>query len=128
MKDLQRLLPPTGGTRLVTLTTDPEFDTPPVLKAYAERFNAEPGRWIFLTGSKPQIASLATGSLKLTAVENKPEARQTPEDLFVHSTLFVVVDRRAQLRGVFETSGEGIDTAKVRTRILAAVRRLERER
>ena len=127
MKELQDALPPDSQAKLVTLTTDPDFDTPPVLKAYAQRFGAEPGRWTFLTGTKAQIAKLAVDSLKLSAIPKKPEERKSPEDLFVHSTIFVIADKHGQLRGVFETTGEGIDPAQVKAEILAAVRQLERE-
>lgn len=128
MKELQTSLPPNSRTRLVTLTTDPEFDTPEILSRYAERFGADPNRWTFLTGSKPQIAAVAVGSLKLAAVEKKPEERESAEDLFIHSTIFVVVDKRGQLRGVFETGGEDVDWAKSKQNILAAVKTLEREK
>jgi protein SCO1/2 len=127
MKQLQDALPSRSRAKLVTLTTDPDFDTPSVLKTYAERFGADPGRWMFLTGTKPEIARLAVDSLKLSAVEKNPEGRASPQDLFVHSTIFVVVDQHARLRGVFETTGEGIDPRTVQTQILAAVRQLERE-
>ena len=127
MKELQDALAPESEAKLVTLTTDPDFDTPPVLKAYGERFGADPRRWLFLTGTKPELARLAIGSLKLTAVPKQPEERESPQDLFIHSTLFVIADKRGQLRGVFETVGEGIDPRVVQTQILAAVRRLERE-
>ena len=105
----------------------PDFDTPPVLRVYAERFEADPQRWMFLTGTRRDIAKLAINSLKLTAIEKKPEERESPEDLFVHSTIFVIADKRGQLRGVFETTGDGIDPQRVKEQILAAVRRLERE-
>jgi protein SCO1 len=127
MKELQAALPPTSQARLVTLTTDPDFDTPSVLKAYAQRFGAEPERWTFLTGTKAQIAKLAIDSLKLTAIPKKPEERASPQDLFVHSTIFVIADKRGQLRGVFETTGEGIDPAQVKAEILSAVKQLEGE-
>ena len=127
MKALQDALPLGSPTRLVTLTTDADFDTPPVLKAYAKRFEADPQRWMFLTGTKRGIANLAIDSLKLTAIEKKPEERESPQDLFVHSTIFVIADKRGQLRGVFETTGEGIDPRNVQTQILAAAERLERE-
>jgi len=127
MKELQGALPPASPAKLVTLTTDPDFDTPPVMKAYAERFGADPARWMFLTGAKGQIAKLAIDSLKLTAIAKQPEERESPQDLFIHSTIFVIADKRGQLRGVFETTGEGIDPRHVKTRILAAVKRLERE-
>lgn len=128
MKALQDALPQESRARLVTLTTDPDFDTPTVLRAYAERFGADPKRWWFLTGSKEQIARLAIESLKLTAIEKKPEDRESPADLFIHSTLFVVVDKHGRLRDVFETAGEGVDPAIVQGQILALIRQLERER
>jgi protein SCO1 len=109
------------------LTTDADFDTPPVLKGYAERFGADSNRWIFLTGAPREIAKLAIDSLKLTAIAKPPEERETPQDLFVHSTIFVVADKQARLRGVFETGGDGIDPRTVQTQILAAVKQLERE-
>ena len=127
MKELQDALPAASQTKLVTLTTDPDFDTPLVLRAYAERFRADTNRWVFLTGTKQDIAKLAIDSLKLTAIEKKPEERESPQDLFVHSTIFVVADKQARLRGVFETTGDGIDPQKVKTAILAAVSQLERE-
>jgi protein SCO1 len=127
MKELQDALPPNSRAKLVTLTTDADFDTPPVLKTYADRFGADPNRWMFLTGTKGEIAKLAIDSLKLTAVEKKPEERQSPQDLFVHSTIFVIADKRGQLRGVFETTGEGTDPQQVRAQLLATVKRLERE-
>ena len=127
MKDLQQALPQDSGVKLISLTTDPDFDTPTILKTYSERFGANPSRWWFLTGTKTQIAGLAIDSLKLTAVEKKPEERQSPADLFIHSTIFVMVDKRGQLRGVYEMTGEGIDSKQVRSQLLAGIRRLERE-
>jgi cytochrome oxidase Cu insertion factor (SCO1/SenC/PrrC family) len=128
MKELQDALPPSSNAKLISLTTDPDYDTPAILKAYGQRFGANPGRWLFLTGSKKEISALAINSLKLTTVEKQPQERESPVDLFVHSTIFVVVDPRGQLRGVFETTGEGIDAQQVKTRLQAALRRLERER
>jgi protein SCO1/2 len=127
MSDLQAGLPHESQAKLVTLTTDPDFDTPKILKAYGQRFSADESRWIFLTGTQKQIASLAIDSLKLTAIEKKPEERESPADLFVHSTIFVIVDKKAHLRGIFETSGEGVDPSQVRSEVLSAVKRLERE-
>jgi protein SCO1 len=128
MASLQDALPQDNSVQLVSLTTDPEFDTPEVLAKYAARFNANPDRWQFLTGTKKEIVNLAIDSLKLTAVETKPEERADEADLFIHSTIFVVVDKQARLRGVFETGGDGIEWTNVQPAILEAVRMLERER
>lgn len=46
-----------AATRFVSITIDPEHDTPPRLAAYASRFHAD-DRWLFLTGSAPDIAAL----------------------------------------------------------------------
>ena len=128
MRSLQNLLPPDSNARLVTLTTDPEFDTPAVLKKYGERFNADFNRWTFLTGTKNEIAALASGSLKLSAVPVKLEDQKNVDDLFIHTTIFVVVDKHAQLRGSFETGGDGVDwTNVVQARLLKTVRQLENE-
>ena len=127
MKSLQDALPQTSEAKLVSLTTDPEFDTPEILQRYAVRFEADTNRWTFLTGTKRQIGSLASGSLKLSGVATAPEERKNPEDLFIHSTYYVIVDKQARLRGVFETVGDGIEWPTVEQRILSAVRQLEAE-
>ena len=128
MKSLSEKLPASSSTKLVTLTTDPENDTPDVLKKYGARINADFSRWSFLTGSKAEIAALGSGSLKLSAVPVKLEDQKSIADLFIHGTIFVVVDKHAQMRGYFETGGEGLDwTNGVLPKILAAIDQLENE-
>jgi protein SCO1/2 len=127
MKSLQGALSATSNAKIVTLTTDPDFDTPPVMKRYGESFGADFNRWKFLTGAKSEIAGLASGSLKLSAVPVKPADQQNAADLFIHTTIFVVVDKHAQLRGVFETGGEGIDWTNVQPRIIETMLQLERD-
>lgn len=128
MKELQQALPAGSDTKLVTLTTDPDYDTPAVLKEKAEEYGADLGRWMFLTGTKGEIGKLAIDSLKLAAVEKAPQERESPSDLFIHATIFVVVDRKGQLRGVFETTGEGVDPQQTKAKILESVAQLEREK
>jgi len=128
MELLQAALPMGSAAKLVTLTTDPDHDSPEVLKQYGERFNADFSRWQFLTGTKKQLGALAIDSLKLSAEEIKPEDRKDDSDLFVHSTYFVVVDKQGRMRGVFESSGEGVEWTNVQPAIISAVQQLERER
>jgi cytochrome oxidase Cu insertion factor (SCO1/SenC/PrrC family) len=128
MKELETGLPGATDTKLVTLTTDPDYDTAPILKKYAQDYSADLNRWMFLTGSKSEIGKLAIDSLKLAAVEKTPEERESANDLFIHATIFVLVDRKAQLRGVFETMGEAVDPQQVKARILESVSQLEREK
>ncbi len=128
MAELQNSLPAGSQTRLVTMTTDPDFDSPTVLKKYGEHFKADFNRWTFLTGTKDEIAALARGSLKLSAVPIDPAERTNNADLFIHTTIFVLVDRHAQLRGVFETGGDDVDwTNTVQPKLLASIGQLETE-
>jgi protein SCO1/2 len=122
LSEVQAALPAYQSIKLVTLTTDPAYDTPQVLRKYAERFGAQPERWSFLTGTKREIAGLAIQGLKLTAIEKKPEERETAADLFIHTTIAVIVDKQGRMRGTFQTlEPEFKDQAR------AAIRQLLRE-
>jgi protein SCO1 len=123
MSELQRAWPKEAPVKLVTLTTDPEYDKPSVLKQYSERFGAEPGRWHFLTGTKQQIGHVAIDGMKLIATEKKQSERENDRDLFVHSTLFVIVDQQGRVRSSFEYD----DPAMVK-KVTTAVKKLMREK
>ena len=64
-----------------------------MLARYGKKFDVNPDEWWLLTGSKVEIARLAVDGLKLTAIEKEAGQRVDPNDLFIHSTLFVVVDQ-----------------------------------
>ncbi len=125
MKSLQAALPSTSQVKLVTLTCDPSYDSPAIMKRYGERYGADFSRWMFLTGSTKELAGLATTNLKLGVTPVPLNQRTSPTDFFIHSTIFVVVDKQAQLRGIFQTEGQGVDWAKVKPQILATVKELE---
>ena len=58
--NLQRKLAKEGRTvRLVSITIDPENDTPHIMKEYLKRYRAKPG-WDFLTGSRADIDTVMT--------------------------------------------------------------------
>lgn len=103
MGELQADFADNPEVAFATLTTDPEFDTPEVMKRFAQRHHAQDKNWDFLTGTKSEIVRLAVDEMKLIARE-KPKGEQvTPEDLFIHSSYFVVIDQRGRLRGVLES-------------------------
>jgi len=141
MADLQASIPPEWPVKLVSLTTDPEHDTPEVLNRYATRFQADAGRWSFLSAAKPAIVDLAVGNLKLVMLD-KDESRESPEDLFIHSTTLALVDKRGRLRGAFESLptdvskfdgfedvGPPVDNwqSELKPRVLKAIERLVAE-
>jgi protein SCO1 len=103
MARLQDLWPKETPVRFVSVTSDPEYDTPAILKSYATTHKADPERWDFLTGPKPQIIEVAVDSLKFVRVEKSERERESINDLFIHSTTFMIVDKRGQVRASVET-------------------------
>ena len=71
----------------VSLTCDPDNDTPDVLSRYAERFEADKARWKFLTGDMKTITRVGLETFRL------------PVEVGVHSERGVVFDRQGRLRG-----------------------------
>ncbi len=121
MAEIQRDLGANSPVRLVSLTADPAHDTPPVLMAYADRFGANRARWTFLTGPKAEVYRLAMKDLLLAVEEAPPETTNALENLFIHSTKFILVDQQGTLRAIYD--GEGAET---RERVLADVKQLLR--
>ncbi len=122
MADLQKALPADSQIKLVSFTTDPDFDTPPVLKKYSERYSAREGQWQFLTGTKPALRKAAGEGLKLSALDKPVEGRESATDLFIHSEKFGVLDQTGQIRGYYD--GE---TAEGMSQALAAAKSLARQ-
>jgi cytochrome oxidase Cu insertion factor (SCO1/SenC/PrrC family) len=75
--------------RFVSITCDPETDTPELLKIYSDSFQADSRRWIFLTGSLEQILQIGSVAFEL------PIAPKT------HSTHLVLVDRQGMIHDSF---------------------------
>jgi len=104
MQTLQARLP--GEIRLVSFSVDPANDTPAVLTEYAKRYNADPERWLFLTGEADAVQSLSVGGFKLAL---DPSAGSEAEPI-LHSSRFVLIDRNGHIRGYYGTDDErGLD-------------------
>jgi cytochrome oxidase Cu insertion factor (SCO1/SenC/PrrC family) len=69
MARLQEAFTAEADVRLVSITVDPEHDTPEVLREYAKSFGAHPQRWLFLTGEKERIYRLAREGFRLGVFE-----------------------------------------------------------
>ncbi|MGH7943333.1 MAG: hypothetical protein ACREFR_19920, partial [Limisphaerales bacterium] len=69
------------------------------------------------------------GSLKLGSAPIASADQTTPVDLFIHTTIFALVDKHARIRGYYQTGGEGVNWVnQTRPALLAAIRKLERQR
>jgi protein SCO1/2 len=97
MEKLQTELPPAIG--LLTFSIDPERDTPDVLTTYAQRYNADPLRWFFVTGKKADLYALYENGFKVVAAEDKALPL---EERFVHSTMVVLLDQNGAIRGYYD--------------------------
>jgi len=100
--------------QIYSISIDPEYDTPKILKEYAEKHNATKGKWFFLTGDKQETFNLARCGFLLPALDGKG----IPDD-FVHSDKFVLVDDQGRIRGFYSgTSREDVDLLILETKIL----------
>lgn len=87
--------------RRVSITVDPEYDTPPVLAAYARDHGIRDERWLFLTGAPAAVHTLVHDGFKLAVA-----ASDSAQEPIVHSTRLVLVDRRGRVRGYYEAFEE----------------------
>jgi protein SCO1/2 len=102
MKGLQGRLARTN-VQLVSISVDPDNDTPAVLTEYAARFEASPDRWWFLTGPKPSIHDLVQSRFKLGLMESTPAERAAGSETIIHSDRLALVDR-GQIVGFFDST------------------------
>jgi cytochrome oxidase Cu insertion factor (SCO1/SenC/PrrC family) len=116
MSELQTPLEKTD-VHLVSFTVDPEKDTPGVLRGYAEKLQAQPSRWDFLTGPKSTIYNLSRSGFKLAVSDGSAETGRP-----VHSTRMILVDRHGDIRGYYDATA-----ADAITKLLADTNHLLRE-
>jgi len=89
---LDSLLKEKGFGKILTITVDPEHDTPKVLADYAKSLGADPARWKFLTGDPKAVADVATSF----GVIYYPDAGQV-----VHGQAAAVVDPSGRLATIY---------------------------
>jgi len=103
MAKLQNEMANRPELELVSISVDPEHDVPEVLSQYADRFKADPARWLFLTGKKNEIYRLAQEGFRLSAVPASDKEGKTT-DTILHSSRFVLVDEKGQIRGYYDSN------------------------
>jgi protein SCO1/2 len=94
---------------LISITTDPEIDSPKVLRSYAQRYQADFQNWAFLTGSEAQLKPVWRGF----GVRVIKKGR----GLVQHTSLTTVIDRQGVRR--FNHYGEKWRTADVEKDVLS---------
>jgi protein SCO1/2 len=104
------------AVQLVTVTVDPEYDTPAVLADYATRAGATDGRWSFLTGDPARIEEFVVKGMLL------PLGKEA-DGLPAHSQRFVVVDQAGGIR-----SYHNLDDSELVGKVLIDIGALLREK
>jgi protein SCO1 len=129
------------GIGLLSLSVDPERDTPAKLADYARTFGARDGVWHFLTGAQAEVERTVVQGFRIamakmpldprllvpqgvTATPPSPHPGETTEELhaqafdILHGEKMVLVDARGRIRGYYDADDPGLQ------RLLRDARRL----
>lgn len=103
------------GTKvmLVSISFDPEHDTPAVLTRYAASYQADPDAWLFLTGTPEQTRQVVEQGFgvfyeKASMGESMPGMGGVD---FTHANVFILVDGQGRIRQTY--TGTSLDMQKV---------------
>ena len=77
-------------------TCDPETDSVPRLKIYADSMNIDTKKWVLVTGRKDSLYRMARNAYLLDDPKNNFEKI---EDQFIHTQFFALVDKKGKVRG-----------------------------
>jgi protein SCO1/2 len=113
MAQIQTATAKMDNVQLLSITVDPQSDNPERLRYYASRFNADAGRWLFLTGKRDDIYKLIQESFL------QPAQGQAATG-FVHSEKIVLVDQDGVVRAYYE----GMES-DVLPKVLAGIKQLQ---
>ncbi len=102
MRHLQDVFKDDPEVMFVSHTVYPEKEDVAVMRDYADKQNAIPGKWIFLTGDKEQIYNLAR---KHYFAVMEPGATFNEHD-FIHTDNFILVDSKKRIRGMYVGTDE----------------------
>lgn len=115
MKVAQKRLKGLGQkVALLSISVDPDYDTPEILNKYARKNKANPYVWSFLTGKRSELRSLLIDGLKVPmgekeAVEGMVGNEKVTLMDIVHSEKLVLVDGEGMIRGYYSTDKHGMN-------------------
>jgi protein SCO1/2 len=78
---------------LLSISVDPERDTPPVLNQFAQRYGGATSQWHFVTGTPSTVHLLAYTTFHVGDIIGKMQ----------HSTHFILVDKNGDIRGYYSS-------------------------
>ena len=91
MKSIHKTYLENENIHMVTITVNPDYDSPEVLTEYGKRYDADFNKWHFLTGEYEKIQSLIANGFKMGDIE----------EIVFHSTRFALIDPNMNVRGYY---------------------------
>jgi len=103
MQKVQQAFQGDDRVGIASISIDPTYDTPQVLKEYANSYGAKHPHWHFLTGDKEAIMQLSNEGFKLYAAQS-----EQAEGGFEHSGMFALIDQEGHIRSRKDENGNPI--------------------
>ena len=103
------------SVRLLSVTADPEYDTPERLRDYGKALGVDPARWALVTGDPAEIRRLATVGFHVAIGDSAPAGGPGPLDI-AHTGKLVLVDPHGAIRGYYDTDRKGLEEVWTRAR------------
>ena len=91
MRSIHKTYLENENIHMVTITVNPDYDSPEVLTEYGKRYDADFNKWHFLTGEYEKIQSLIANGFKMGDIE----------EIVFHSTRFALIDPNMNVRGYY---------------------------
>ena len=99
---------------ILSISVDPDWDTPEVLNKYARKHKANPYIWSFLTGERNELKDLLVNGFKVPmgdkeAVQGSVGLEEVTLMDIVHTEKLVLVDDEGNARGYYSTDRDGMN-------------------
>ena len=96
---------------ILSHTCQPEVDSVPVLKRYADSMGVNTAKWIFLTGRKDSLYNMARVSY---TIDDPVNNLKSIEDDFLHTQFWALVDEEGKVKKVYDALEENEVDAMIR--------------
>ena len=98
-----------GNISLLSISVDPQRDTPEKLKQYSQIFGARPGMWRYLTGPEAEVErTVVKGFRMVMAKMPRAPAKDTDDAIkgeafdIMHGERLVLLDQKGHIRGYYD--------------------------
>jgi protein SCO1 len=103
LKRTAGLISNTKDLKFYSISIDPKYDTPEVLKVYRATQKFDASNWSFLTGDKKYIYDLAIKNFKLPVADASEYDKgiSNIDETFIHSDKLLLIDKKGFCRGIY---------------------------